>query len=295
MLGIDLSPSVTVDGTTSLGSGDASPARTAPTDGRRRFGWSRSTPYEPDGSTEAGRPGRDGTSGGEVVAGRLAKLSGDWAVVHGPTVGPLGATLDHLVVGPPGVFVLTSTPASGALTVYEHAILHDGHDTRTLAWARETADRARVGLGPVVPSAFTVSPVVVVTGGRPDVRSRPKDVVVVRDRRLRRLLRRRPGRVLSAEQVRMLADAACRPETWGLSAAAVASKDWEPPTVVAPHACTVDRSTTSDHDRLVVSDTDGRQLGWLDLEDQQLTVEVPGTELPVRMALSAWRAADMLD
>jgi hypothetical protein len=82
-------------------------------------------------STSAARTGAGGggAKGEERVASQLVQLDDRWAVVHDLTIGRKGANLDHLVIGPAGVFVLNTKNLTGKLTVYEHAILHNGHKT----------------------------------------------------------------------------------------------------------------------------------------------------------------------
>jgi hypothetical protein len=69
---------------------------------------------------------RRGAEGEERVAAYLASLGQRWAVVHDLTIARKGANLDHLVIGPPGVFALNTKNLTGKLTVYEHAILQNG-------------------------------------------------------------------------------------------------------------------------------------------------------------------------
>jgi hypothetical protein len=72
---------------------------------------------------------RRGAEGEQRVAADLAVLGQRWAVVHDLTIGRKGANLDHLVIGPPGVFALNTKSLTGKLTVYEHAVLQNGHRT----------------------------------------------------------------------------------------------------------------------------------------------------------------------
>jgi nuclease-like protein len=49
-----------------------------------------------------------GADGEEEVAWRLRKLGGEWHVIHSVPVGEKGADIDHVVIGPGGVFTLNA-------------------------------------------------------------------------------------------------------------------------------------------------------------------------------------------
>jgi hypothetical protein len=75
-----------------------------------------------DARTEDRNRRRD-AEGEERVAADLVALGQRWAVVHDLTIGRKAANLDHLVIGPTGVFALNTKNLTGKLTVYEHAIV----------------------------------------------------------------------------------------------------------------------------------------------------------------------------
>ncbi|MBS3939844.1 MAG: NERD domain-containing protein [Actinobacteria bacterium] len=75
------------------------------------------------------RSWRRGAEGEEAVARRLERLPRPWAVVHDHTVGRRGATLDRLVLGPAGILVFNTKNLTGRLTVYDQAVLQNGHKT----------------------------------------------------------------------------------------------------------------------------------------------------------------------
>src|SRR3954467_9251483 len=50
------------------------------------------------------RPWREGAEGEEAVARRLRKLPQGWHVLHAVPVGDKGSDIDHVIVGPGGVF-----------------------------------------------------------------------------------------------------------------------------------------------------------------------------------------------
>lgn len=64
---------------------------------------------------------RRGAEGEERVAAILARtLTTDWVVVHDLTIGTRGANLDHLLIGPGGVFAL-----------HTHVLRHGRQDLRS--------------------------------------------------------------------------------------------------------------------------------------------------------------------
>lgn len=64
------------------------------------------------------RAWRRGAQGEEEVARRLAELPEDqWTVLHDLPLGACGANLDHLVIGPGGVFALNAKHLTGRVWV----------------------------------------------------------------------------------------------------------------------------------------------------------------------------------
>ena len=69
------------------------------------------------------RAWRRGAEGEEEVAWRLHKLGEGWRVLHSVPIGTGETDIDHVVIGPPGVFSLNSKNHLGKrVTVYERAI-----------------------------------------------------------------------------------------------------------------------------------------------------------------------------
>ncbi len=77
--------------------------------------------------------------GEEKVGRKLAQLPDQWTVVHDLDVQRDGANIDHLLIGPPGVFPVTTTFVTGTLTVHDRAILNDGRRTTLLSRPRAEA------------------------------------------------------------------------------------------------------------------------------------------------------------
>jgi hypothetical protein len=89
-----------------------------------------------------------GAQGERLVAAQLAKLRRDrWFVLHDVPIGDRGANVDHLVIGPGGVFSLNAKKRAGKVWVGERALLVNGHKTDHLWKARGEADRVARLLG----------------------------------------------------------------------------------------------------------------------------------------------------
>ncbi|MGQ1838268.1 nuclease-related domain-containing protein [Kocuria turfanensis] len=153
---------------------------------------------------------------GEIAVGQiLRRLGPEWTVLHAVPVGAGASDIDHVVIGPAGVFTLnTKNHAGKAVWLAERAIRIDGHKQHYLPHSRHEAARAAKRLSAVVGELVPVTPVLVLIGPKSlTVKRRPTDVGVVTDRQLLRWLqRRRP--VLTPAQVGRIAAAAVLPGTW---------------------------------------------------------------------------------
>lgn len=153
---------------------------------------------------------------GEIAVGQiLDRLGPEWTVLHAVPVGAKSSDIDHVLVGPAGVFTLnTKNHAGKTVWVADRAILIDGHKQHYLSHSRHEAARAAKRLSAAVGEPVPVSPLLVLIEPKElTIRQRPVDVKVVTDRELLRWLqRRRP--VLTDEQVTRIAAAAVVPSTW---------------------------------------------------------------------------------
>lgn len=66
-----------------------------------------------------------GARGEEMVAGELAHLPGEWTVFNGLLL-PNGQDIDHVAIGPQGIFVVETKHWSGAVTIEAGQILANG-------------------------------------------------------------------------------------------------------------------------------------------------------------------------
>lgn len=164
------------------------------------------------------RAWRIGADGEEKVAVRLAKLAKrdpQWRFLHAVPVGERGSDIDHLVIGPPGVFTLNAKNHPGAkIWIGGDTFMVNGQRHPYVRNSRFEARRAAKLL-----SAATGAPVlavgVIVPVGAADIRVKklPADVKVVNRMRLVRWLESLPP-VLPPNHIDALFNAARRSTTW---------------------------------------------------------------------------------
>lgn len=151
------------------------------------------------------------------TARRLARLGADWHVLHEVPAGVRRARIDHLVIGPAGVFTVATRRHRDGLAVASDTQLVDrspgrcvrrgGLDARRVSrrLAGPYGDRGR-------PVAVTALVAVAADVVQRTVRPAP-DVVVLDARRLARHLRTLPP-ALGANEVADLLERARRSTTW---------------------------------------------------------------------------------
>jgi hypothetical protein len=161
------------------------------------------------------RAWRVGADGEEAVAARLASLEPDgWRVLHAVNVGSRGSDIDHVAIGPGGVYTLNTKAHLGhRVTVYEHAILVDRYTKPYLWKSRHEAGRATQLLTQTCGFAVTVTPLIVVLCDALTINKQPADVQVVGRRDIALWLRKRPV-VLTTEEVNAIWEHARRSTTW---------------------------------------------------------------------------------
>jgi hypothetical protein len=99
------------------------------------------------------------------VARLLATLGPDYRVLHAVPDGV--EHIDHLLIGPPGVFALTTTSHPGRrLEAHGSTFLVDGQRTPTLTAAEREARAATRSLTRATGAPVAVTPVVIVVGAR---------------------------------------------------------------------------------------------------------------------------------
>jgi hypothetical protein len=161
------------------------------------------------------RAWRLGYKGEQKVGAELAKLPRGWHVLHAVPVSDSGTDIDHVVIGPPGVFTLNSKHhPKGRATVYDRSVWVNGTERDYLVKSRAERDRATRRLTATCGIAVPVrSAVVFVALNNFTEKGRPDDVLVTTKRRLIRELVTAP-RTLSDAQVDLIYRSAIDPRTW---------------------------------------------------------------------------------
>ena len=155
-----------------------------------------------------------GALGERQVGATLARLPKGWSAFHAVPVGSGEADVDHLVVGPGGVFVINTKHHRGArLAVYDRSLLVNGVKQPYLRNSDLEASRVR-GLLLRAGIEAPVHAVIVVVGAK-EVRLHRKPVrtAVVRSESLVRWLTRRPA-ALDDETVARAARLFDDPSSW---------------------------------------------------------------------------------
>lgn len=153
---------------------------------------------------------------GEIHVGTLLdRLGPEWTALHAVPVGTRGSDIDHVLVGPPGVFTINTKRHPGAkVWLGERMLMVAGQKTDHLRNSRHEAKRAAKLLSAAVGSSIETRPLLVLVGTLSmTVKQRPQDVVVLTDVQLVRwLTKRKPA--LEPELVARLASAASDLRTW---------------------------------------------------------------------------------
>jgi hypothetical protein len=156
-----------------------------------------------------------GARGERIVDKRLGKLRRDGWVVLSSIVKRGGADIDHLVIGPPGVFTVnTKNHGGAAVWVGAEAVKVNGTQHPYLRNSRHEAAAAERILTGAVGMEVAVTPVLAFVGAASiDVHEGRGDVLVVAGEDIDAILRERLAVYSIQERERILA-AARRAEIW---------------------------------------------------------------------------------
>jgi hypothetical protein len=164
---------------------------------------------------EDSRPWYWGAIGEIAVGDMLERLGPGWHALHAVPVGKKDSDIDHVVVGPPGVFTINTKNHSGQnVWVAGTTFLVAGQRKPWIRNSVHEAARASDLLSGVLGGHIDVRPVIAVHKPRQlTIKSAPDGVKVLRTDRLVRWLRRQPVR-LSPDEVQRIVCAAATPATW---------------------------------------------------------------------------------
>ncbi|GAA2124706.1 NERD domain-containing protein [Nocardioides bigeumensis] len=165
------------------------------------------------------RAWRIGADGEQLVAGQLAKVSSKnpaWTSIHSIPVGANGSDIDHLVLGPGGVFTVNAKHHPGAdIWVGGETLMVRGSKTKYIRNARFEAERAGRLLSAVVGEPVTVHGLVVAVNAKSfTVKRPPKPGVTVLYRNQLADWLLRLGPVLDQDKLNRIWAAARRSTTW---------------------------------------------------------------------------------
>ena len=164
---------------------------------------------------DAARSWYVGALGEQEVGRRLRALGPGWTVLHAVLVGDRGSDVDHVVIGPGGVFTLNTKHHAGKkVWVGGYTLMVSGQREPYLRNSIHEAERAAKLLSAAVGWPVPVSgAIVLVDPAGLTVREAHPEVAMVTATRLVRWLTRIPVR-LTPEQVREVSVAASQPSTW---------------------------------------------------------------------------------
>jgi hypothetical protein len=157
---------------------------------------------------------------GELTVGdALDSVGPEWDVLHVIPVGGPTPYIDHLVIGPPGVFSLSTRNFAGQEIVVDGESLSvGGRPVSGIAEARAQADLAAGLLTDAAGTAVLVEPIIVIVDPKKlTIRNQPDGVTIVSSKQLLRGLTRMQ-RVLDGADVARVSDISDRESTWHSSA-----------------------------------------------------------------------------
>ena len=152
---------------------------------------------------------------GEIdVAEVLSKLGPEWTVLHAVPVGSGSSDIDHVVIGPAGVFTINTKNHTGKIFVAGGTLSVNGHKTDHIRNSLHEAGRASRLLSIAAGTPVRVTPLIVLVSTEPIKKGRTKPkVTVLPSNWLSRWLKRRP-RILSEQSIECYAKLAEQRGTW---------------------------------------------------------------------------------
>lgn len=152
------------------------------------------------------------------MASPLAKVQGKdprWRVLHAVPVGTRGSDIDHVVIGPGGVFTVNAKHHPDAeIWVGGNTLLVNGTKQPYIRNARHEAQRASSILGQALGFPVHVEGLVVTVNAKSvTVKAQPDGVTVVPRMQLARWLRRH-GDILTDDTIEAVHEVARRSTTW---------------------------------------------------------------------------------
>ncbi|MHA7286610.1 nuclease-related domain-containing protein [Arthrobacter sp. MDT3-44] len=161
------------------------------------------------------RPWYWGALGERAVGRTLAALGPEWTVLHAVPVGEKSSDIDHVVIGPTGVFTINTKrhPGQNVWTA-KGTLMVAGTRYPYVRNSEHEAARAGKLLSAAVLQHVPASAAIVVVDARQvTVKEKHRSVAVLRQNQLLRWITRRPV-IYTEQQVALLSAAAAQPSTW---------------------------------------------------------------------------------
>jgi hypothetical protein len=159
------------------------------------------------------RAWRRGANAEHVPGVWLGRLPEGWFMFHDVPVGERGATVDHVVIGPGGVFTLNTKDLTGAIRVNARSVAHNGRRTSFLAKASAEALRAARLLTAAIDRPVEVRGLLAILADEWIVKRLPDDIYVGGPGSVKHWMLQQPP-VLRPSDVIVLVAAASKPGTW---------------------------------------------------------------------------------
>ena len=153
---------------------------------------------------------------GEIVVGAiLAKLPPEWTAFHALPIGKNGADIDHLVIGPGGIFTINTKHHAGkAVWVAGRTLMVSGHKQSHIRNADYEAGRVTKLFRRRMPQLPSAQPVLALVSPKSlKIKARPDQVTVLDATGLRRWLLEHPP-ILTTAELDALAALIDDPATW---------------------------------------------------------------------------------
>jgi hypothetical protein len=157
---------------------------------------------------------RIGAKGERQVAAKLADLGPKWHALHSIVLSDSGTDLDHLVVGPGGVFCINTKNHPGKkVWVGGNTLMVSGQRQSYVGASRSEAKKISRILTNACGHHVRVDPIVVIANGDLTVKEQPNEVHVASRRRIRSWILEQPES-LSDIEASAIFTAASRNTTW---------------------------------------------------------------------------------
>ncbi|WP_411838503.1 nuclease-related domain-containing protein [Paenarthrobacter ureafaciens] len=153
---------------------------------------------------------------GEIAVGQLlGGIGPEWTVLHSVPVGAGSSDIDHVLIGPAGVYTINTKNHGGqSVWVAGRTLMVAGKKQRHLYNTAHEATRAAILLGRQVDGTVPVTGIVAIRGATTlTIKEQPVGAVVLADHQLLRWLRSQPA-TLNPGQIQRLAAVARHPRTW---------------------------------------------------------------------------------